>query len=193
MNKIGITGGIGSGKSVVSDLIVMAGIPVYAADDESKRLINTSSDIRQKLTNLIDEALYVDGKLDRRRLASIIFNDEAMLKQVNGIVHPAVMLDFKTWAEKQATGYCAIETAILYESGFDREMDVVVMVYAPIELRLTRAMQRDGASEAEVLRRMNRQLPDELIKEKADVVIINDDIQPLIPQIEHFVQMLSGE
>ena len=193
MIKIGITGGIGSGKSVVSALISMAGIPVYAADDESKRLIDASPDIRRKLTDLIDETIFINGKLNRRKLASIIFSDEAILKQVNDIIHPVVMLDFNVWAKKQATDYCAMETAILYETGFDREMDIILMVYAPIELRLTRAMQRDNATEADILRRMNRQLPDELIRKQADVEIINDGIHPLIPQVEHFVQLLTRE
>ncbi|MDR0574125.1 MAG: dephospho-CoA kinase [Tannerella sp.] len=191
MIKIGITGGIGSGKSVVSSLFTLAGIPVYMADDESKRLANTSPVIRKELKNLSGDDLYVEDRLDRKKLASLIFSDEVLLKKVNGIIHPVVGEDFKEWAAKQTSTCCAMESAILYESGLDKEMDVVLMVYAPVELRLTRAMLRDGASEADVMRRMNRQTPDELKRKQADFVIINNGVQPLIPQVDQFMELLS--
>ena len=186
MIKTGITGGIGSGKSVVSSLFTLEGIPVYEADKESRRLTDTAPAIREQLISLIDDALYKNDRLDRQRLASIIFADETLLKQVNEIIHPVVRQDFKEWIAKQTSEYCALESAILYESGFDKDVDIVLMVYAPVELRLTRAMKRDGVSEAEILRRMNRQMPDELKRNKADYVIINDGVQPLIPQVERF-------
>ena len=191
MIKIGITGGIGSGKSVVSALLAMEGIPVYAADEESKRLTDASPHIREKLKALIDDAIYIDEKLDRQRFASLIFIDEELLKQVNAIIHPVVKADFMAWIAKQDTGYCALESAILYESQFDKEVDVTLMVYAPVELRLTRAMIRDGVSETAILRRMNRQMPDDLKREQADFVIVNDGVQPLIPQVEQFVKLLK--
>ena len=190
MIKAGITGGIGSGKSVVSTILAMSGIPVYPADDESKRLTDTSPFIKEGLMSLIDEAVYVEEKLDRQRLASIIFNDGALLKKVNEIIHPVVRSDFMEWAGKQTSNCCAMESAILFESGFDKGVDIVLMVYAPVELRLTRVMRRDGVPEAEVMKRMNRQMPDELKREQADVVIVNDGLQPLIPQIERFIQSL---
>ena len=192
MIKIGITGGIGSGKTVVSSLFTIMGVPVYPADDESKRLTDTSPVIREKLLALIDESIYVNDKLDRQRLASLIFNDEVLLKQVNGIIHPAVKNDFEEWSAQQTSKYCALESAILYESHFDKDVDTVLMVYAPVGLRLTRAMVRDGVSEAEILKRMNRQMSDELKRKQADFVIINDDVHPLIPQIEAFVEILEG-
>lgn len=190
MIKIGITGGIGSGKSVVSSLLAMAGIPVYVADDESKRLSDTSPVIRKKLVALFGEETYVDEKLDRQRLASLIFKDETYLKKVNGIIHPVVRKNFQEWAGSLKTKRCAMESAILYESGLNKDVDVVLMVYAPVGLRLTRAMLRDNATEAEVMRRMNRQMPDELKREQADFVIINDDVQALMPQIDHFIRFL---
>ena len=192
MIKIGITGGIGSGKTVVSSLLALEGIPVYVADDESKRLTDTSPDIREKLTALIDVSIYANGTLDRQRLASLIFSDETLLKHVNGIIHPVVKKDFETWMAQQSAKYCALESAILYESHFDNEVDVVLMVYAPVGLRLTRAMIRDGVSEAEILKRMNRQMSDNLIRKYADYVIINDDIHPIIPQVEAFVESLRN-
>jgi dephospho-CoA kinase len=190
MIKIGITGGIGSGKSVVSTLLTMAGIPVYVADDESKQLSDTSPVIRKKLTALFGEKMYVDGKLDRKRLASLIFKDERLLKKVNGIIHPVVRNNFQEWAERLKANRCGMESAILYESGLNKDVDVVLMVYAPVELRLTRAMIRDNATEAEIMRRMNRQMPDELKREQADFVIVNDDVQALMPQVDNFIRFL---
>ncbi len=188
MIKIGITGGIGSGKSVVSSLLELEGIPVYRADDESKRLSDTSPAICKKLKALIDDAIYNNDKLDRQRLATLIFNDEMLLKKVNSIIHPVVRKDFKEWAAKQVTNFCALESAILIESGFVRDVDVVLLVYTPVGVRLTRVMQRDGLSEAEVMKRMNRQLHDDIKRQQADFVIVNDDYHPLIPQITQFLQ-----
>lgn len=191
MIKIGITGGIGSGKSVVSALLTQAGVPVYMADDESKRLSDTSPVIRKKLTALCGGELYIDNKLDRKKLASLIFTNEVLLKKVNDIIHPIVRKDFLEWTTRQPSKRCAIESAILYESGFDRTVDVVLMVYAPVGLRMTRAMLRDNATEADVMKRMNRQMPDEIKRNQADFVIINDDVQALIPQVDRFLRLLS--
>ena len=192
MIRIGITGGIGSGKSVVSNLLSMENIPVYRADDESKRLTDTSPVIRKKLTTLLDDTIFIDGKLDRQGLASLIFSNEALLKKVNGIIHPEVRDDFRLWAAKQHANYCALESAILFESKFEKEVDVVLVVYAPVELRLKRIMLRDGTSEANILKRMRCQLSDDFKREKAEFVIINDDIQPVIPQVERFIKFLEN-
>lgn len=190
MIKIGITGGIGSGKSMVSSLLAMVDLPVYMADDESKQLSDTSPVIRKKLTALFGPEMYVGEKLDRKRLASVIFKDETLLKKVNKIIHPVVRKDFQEWAGSLKTKRCAMESAILYESGLDKDMDVVLMVYAPVEMRLTRAMMRDNATEAEIMRRMNRQMPDELKREQADFIIINDGVQALMPQVDNFLRFL---
>ena len=189
MIKIGITGGLGSGKSVVSSLLAIAGIPVYIADDESKYLTDTSPEIRKKLKAMFGDDIYLDDKLDSKRLASLIFADAELLKKVNNIIHPIVRKGFQRWASEQTTKCCAIESAILYESGFDNEVDIVMMVYAPVELRLSRAMKRDGVTEADIMKRMNRQMPDALKRKQADFVIINDDVQALIPQVEQFLQL----
>ena len=186
MIKIGITGGIGSGKSVVSDLLELEGIPIYRADDESKRLTDTSPVVRNKLIALIDDRIYINDTLDRQRLAGLIFDDEGLLKKVNDIIHPVVLHDFQQWVTKQTSNFCALESAILFESNFEKEVDTILMVYASVELRLKRVRLRDGVSEAEVLKRMNNQLPNELKRERADFVIINDEIRPIIPQVERF-------
>jgi len=192
MIKIGITGGIGSGKSVVSSLLEMEAIPVYKADDESKRLVDTSRYIRKRIKALIDDSIYINDKLDRSRLASLIFSDEALLNKVNEIIHPVVKKDFEAWTSKQVSTCCGLESAILFESGFEKEVDVIVMVFAPVDLRITRVMLRDGLPEVEVIKRMNRQMPDEIKRQKADYVIINDDKHLLIPQIETFVELLTN-
>ena len=190
MIKIGITGGIGSGKSVISSLLTLAGIPVYVADDESKYLLDTSPVIQKKLKALLCEDIYVNDKLDSKRFASLIFADEELLKKVNGIIHPAVRSDFERWVSKLSSKRCAIESAILFESGFDKIVDIILMVYAPVELRLSRTMQRDNATEADIMKRMNRQMPDALKREQADFVIVNDGIQAITPQIEKFIKIL---
>ena len=192
MIKIGITGGLGSGKSVVSLLFTAIGVPVYVADNEGKKLSDTSPVIRKKLKELFGDDIYTDIGLNRKRLASLVFTDEALLEKVNSIIHPVVRKDFNEWANRQDSGYCAIESAILYESGFDNDVDVVIMVYAPVELRLARAMKRDNATEAEIMKRMNRQIPDALKRKQADFVIVNDDVQAVIPQIDSIMKQLVG-
>jgi len=191
-NTIGITGGIGSGKSVVSSLLELSGIPVYSADTAGRRLTDTSPIIRRKLQDLFGNDIYVDGKLDRKRVASLSFDNEMMLDKLNGIIHPVVRDDFRAWVAARNVKYCAMESAILYEAGFEKEVELVLMVYAPLELRISRVMRRDGMTEADVMRRMNSQMPDDIKREKADFVIVNDDIQPLIPQIDQFVDYLKS-
>lgn len=190
MIKIGITGGIGSGKSVVASLLRLSGIPVYIADKESKRLTETSLVIRKKLTDLLGPDLYTENGLNKKLLASYIFSNPAMLKQVNGIIHPEVNRDFTAWTKAQDTTFCAIESAILFESGFDRAVDIRLMVYAPMELRIARALKRDAVSRGELIDRMKAQMSDEIKKEHSDYVIYNDDRQALIPQIGKFITYL---
>ena len=193
MIKIGITGGIGSGKSVIASLLELSGVPVYIADTESKRLTETSPVIREKLTALFGETLYKAERLDKKLLASLIFGNPERLKQVNAIIHPEVNRHFQAWAEKQNTPLCAIESAILFESGFNRAVDVSLMVYAPMEVRIRRVLERDAVSREEVVRRISSQLPDEVKKEKSDYVIFNDDRQALLPQVAAFLDGLHSK
>jgi dephospho-CoA kinase len=190
MTKIGLTGGIGSGKSVVSSLLDVLGVPVYEADTESKRLLDSSPLIRRELVGLLGESIYRDSGIDRKRLAAIIFTDLDMLKRVNAIIHPAVRLHFLDWVARQSVDICAIETAILFESGFHRFVDISVMVYAPLEQRIERTMLRDGASRDEVLCRITNQWSDEKKKTYADYILHNDGCQALIPQLTAFLAAL---
>ena len=191
MIKIGITGGIGSGKSVVATLLELSGIPVYIADTESKLLTATSPVIREKLIALFGEQLYTADGLDKKRLASHIFGNPERLEQVNAIIHPEVNCHFLAWTETQNTPVCAIESAILFESGFNRIVDTTLMVYAPMEVRIKRALERDVVSREEVIRRIESQLPDEVKKEKSDYVVFNDGKQALLPQITAFLTGLN--
>lgn len=193
MIKIGITGGIGSGKSVVATLLRLYGIPVYIADEESKRLTNSSSVIRRALVDLVGEAVYdADGKLDKPRLANFIFGQPEHLARVNAIIHPEVNRDFLDWSERQEKAFCAIESAILFESGFDRIVDVKLMVLAPLEIRLERAIARDHASREALERRIKSQMADEEKASRSDFVIHNDGRQALIPQVENFIGWLKN-
>ena len=184
MIKIGITGGIGSGKSMVAALLEVWGIPVYIADTESKHLTATSPVIREKLITLFGKELYTAD-------ASHIFGNPERLGQVNAIIHPEVNRHFLAWVERLNTPVCAIESAILFESGFNRIVDTTLMVYAPMEIRIGRILERDSVSREEIIRRIESQLPDEMKKEKSDYVIFNDGEQALLPQITAFLAGLK--
>lgn len=190
--KIGITGGIGSGKSVVSRLLEIMEVPVYIADTESKRLTNTDPCIRKELSALLGEEVYKDGALNKPLLAAYLFGDAEHAAQVNGIIHPRVKKDFRQWTEERdGLPWVAMESAILIESGFVAEVDVVVMVYAPLETRIERAMRRDSATRELVMKRIRSQMSDEEKRRQADFVIVNDDDTPLIPQVMEIISWLS--
>ena len=190
MKKIGITGGIGSGKSVVAELLKLHGIPVYIADEESKRLTSTSPVIKAKLIKLLGPELYTGERLNKPLLASYIFRDEHILQEVNHIIHPEVNKDFENWCIQQKTPLCAIESAILFESGFNKIVDVSLMVYAPLEIRIQRALQRDHSTEEALRKRIESQVSDEDKKLWADYIITNDGKQPLLPQVEKFLSQI---
>ena len=190
MITIGITGGMGSGKSIVAALLTVYGIPVYDADSESKRLLLTSPTIRRGLIDLLGADIYSpDGTtLRRARMASLIFADPNLLARVNAIIHPEVGRDFDAWRARLTTSVCAMESAILFESGFDRRANLRLMVYAPEAIRLQRVMARDNTTEAAARQRMQRQWPDERKIALSDAVITNDGRAALIPQVEAFVK-----
>ncbi|MEI2273888.1 dephospho-CoA kinase [Sphingobacterium sp. ML3W] len=181
--KIGITGGIGSGKTFICRLFEALGIPVYNADEEAKRLMNTDIRIKEKLIAQFGEATYKDGLLDRAFLANMVFSDKDKLELLNGIVHPIVIQEAKDWAERQTTRYSLKEAALLFESGSYKELDYTILVTAPIDIRIQRVIERDGTTEPQVWERMNKQLSDEEKLQLADFVIVNDGITPLLPQV----------
>lgn len=190
--KIGITGGIGSGKSVVSRLLEIMGVPVYISDVESKRLTVQDTFIRRELIALLGEEIYVGGELNKPLLASYIFGDSEHIRTVNGIIHPRVRDDFRQWMELRTVyPIVGMESAILIEAGFAGEVDAVAMVYAPEEVRIARAMLRDAASRELVERRVRSQMSDEEKRIHADFVIVNDGETPLIPQVLELITSLS--
>lgn len=190
--KIGITGGIGSGKSVVSHLLEVMGVPVYISDIETKKLTATDDCIRRKLITLLGEDVYAGGVLNKTLLANYLFSSPEHARQVNGIIHPRVKADFRQWAERHGDfPIVGIESAILIEAGFAGEVDAVVMVYASRETRLQRAMKRDGATREMIENRMRSQMNDEEKCRQADFVIINEGETPLIPQVLELITSLS--
>lgn len=191
MKKIGLTGGIGSGKSTVARILLAMGYPVYFSDDRSKQLTQTHPDIRKGLTELIGTQIYRDNRLDRSALALAIFSDGALREKVNQIIHPVVRADFDRWVEEQTHSIVFNEAAILFETGAAERFDAMVLVTAPLELRIQRVMKRDLCSHEEVVSRINHQWTDAQKMLLADAVIVNDEVQPLIKQVEHMLIQLA--
>lgn len=189
--KIGITGGIGSGKSVVSRLLGVMGIPVYDSDSETKRLMASDGVIRKELQALVGEEVYAGGVLNKPLLASYLFANSENARRVNGIIHPRVKEDFRQWVQRRfACPIVGIESAILVEAGFADEVDSIVMVYAPEEVRIARAVRRDASSRELIEKRIRSQMNDEEKRRYADFVIANDDATPLIPQVLELIASL---
>lgn len=190
MIVFGITGGIGSGKSVVSRLMQMIDIPVYIADERSKQLLDTSDELKQKLTDAFGNQLYRNGKIDKALFASIIFSDKEKLQLANNLIHPEVQKDFMHWLDshrRKKTVIAATESAILFESGFNRFVDKVILVYTPREIRIQRAMARDQASMKQIEARLNAQQSDEDKIRLADIMITNDGSHSLISQVNALI------
>jgi len=182
--KIGVTGGIGSGKSVVCRIFNVLGIPVFDADAEAKRLMTTEASLRNAIrAEFGTEAYHEDGTLNRPYLADQVFNDEQRLKILNGLVHPVVIRKGEQWAQQQKAPYTIKEAALLFESGSFKLNHYTILVSAPVGIRIERVMQRDGVTAEQVKARMERQWPDERKRQLADFVIVNDGIQALIPQV----------
>ena len=193
MIKLGITGGIGAGKSVVASFLKSLGIPVYIADDESKRLTSTSSEIKERLIKAFGKNLYAEGNLNKALLASLIFGNEQNLKLVNSIIHPEVLSDFNEWllthVDKKIV---AMESAILFESGFEKNMDLIVAVTAPSEERVERILKRNNTTREEVLNRISNQMPEEEKCMKSDFVIYNNNDRAIVPQIEDILEQINN-
>ena len=192
MISIAITGGIGSGKSYVSALLQKQSIPIYNADDEAKRLMLGDEGIREGLMDLLGDEVYTDGNLNKPLLASYLFADAENAARINSIVHPRVKADFRCWLKAhQESKIAALECAILYESGFEDTVDFVVMVYAPEELRVERAMRRDNATEQQIRARIAAQMNDEEKCRRADYVVFNDGSIPLERQLADLIAQLK--
>lgn len=184
MLKVGITGGIGSGKSLVCYVLEKFGVPVYYADREAQRLMNSDHQLRQAIMDLLGGEAYLEGKLDRQMVGRKVFGEPALLGKLNQLVHPVVGNEFQIWSDRwEDAPYVVEEAAILFESGASQVMDMSVLVYAPAELRISRVMERDGVSRTEVEQRMMQQMDEEDKRKLADRVINNDETSLLLPCI----------
>jgi dephospho-CoA kinase len=190
MLRIGVTGGIGSGKTTVCRLFEGRGVPVYYADAEAKRLMTDDAELRQRIERRYGEDLYADGWLNRRRLASIIFNDKKELTRVNGWVHPAVAKDFERWSLSQTAPYVLEESAIIFECGMEGRFDGVVLVTAPEAVRISRVCLRDGVAPEAVRARLSNQWQEDRKRLLADYVIDNDHEEELPMHVEVVHQAL---
>jgi len=184
MVKVGLTGGIGSGKSFVAGLFAELGVPVYDADIEAKKLIEFDPEIVAAYKSFFGNDIYTPLGLNRKQVAALVFGNQALLQRVNQVVHPAVARHFEEWLLQHGdASYVIHEAAILFESHSDEGMDRVIVVSAPEDLRIARVMERDGVGKEAVILRMNNQMKEEERLAKADFVIMNDESQLLLPQV----------
>ncbi|MBQ2289586.1 MAG: dephospho-CoA kinase, partial [Bacteroidaceae bacterium] len=191
--KLAITGSIGSGKSVVSRMMNVLGVPVYDCDVNAKRLMTDDEFIVSELKRMFgDECYEDDGTLNRQYIASRIFTDKENIKRVNSLVHPVVKRDFEEWAVRQESSVVAVETAILYESGMIEAVDKVLVVWADRETAINRTMQRSGMNRIQVENRMNNQMSVDDLLLMSDYSLYNDGDEPLLPRVMSIVEELKN-
>ena len=191
MKRIGITGGIGAGKSLVAEIIKAMGYPVYNSDERAKELTESNPKIKEGLIHLFGEEIYQNDTLNKFALAQAIFSDESLREKVNALIHPIVREDFNLWALAQNNSLVFNESAILFETRSFKNFDAIILVYAPKELRIKRIMKRDNCSENEVLKRMNSQFTDEEKYQLTEFRVLNDEQTPLLVQVEKIILNLS--
>jgi len=180
---IGLTGGLGSGKSTVARIFEVLGIPVYYADAASKRLMNDDEKVKAAVEKAFGKEVYSGGRLNRKYLAETVFKDEKKLELLNSIVHPATLRDADEWINRQSVPYIIKEAALIFESGSHKSLDYVIGVKAPLHLRLQRAMKRDNISKEDAMARINRQINEEIKMRLCDFIIVNDEQQLVISQV----------
>ena len=183
MLKVGLTGGIGSGKSTVAAIFETLGVPVYYADKEAKRLMIEDEGLIQSIKNLLGEESYINGILNREYIASVVFNNKEKLEQLNQLIHPLTVADSLKWMSQQTTPYSIKEAALIFESNSESHLDVIIGVTSSESLRIKRVMDRDGIDEAAVRQRMSRQISEAEKIKRCDFVIHNDESNLLTPQV----------
>jgi len=183
MKVIGLTGGIGSGKTTVSNMFEDLGVPVYIADIEAKKLMNTSKVVKQKILSLFGPKAYENNELNRSHIATKIFNDESYLKNMNAIIHPKVAIHFKKWLQRQTYPYVIKEAAIIFEHNKQTQYDAIITVIAEEEVRIDRILKRDKTTKDKVLAIMKHQLNDEEKAKMSDFVIVNDKLEQTKEQV----------
>jgi dephospho-CoA kinase len=193
MLKVGITGGIGSGKTVVCQVFRTLGIPVFNADDAARYLMENNTVLINNIRRLLGNDVYSAGKLLREKISTIIFKHPEKLQQLNALVHPATIAYSREWMEQQNARYVIKEAALFFESNSYKEMDLMLGVYAPEELRVQRAINRGRHSRAQVLAIMEEQMDDEEKMKRCNYVIINDDLHAILPQILSLHELLTEQ
>lgn len=192
MLKIGLTGGIGAGKSTVAKIFSVLGIPVYQADKEAKRLMESDSALMEKIRNAFSEKAYSNGQLDRKYLSALVFNNKQKLDLLNSIVHPFTIKDGNAWMERQSTPYAIKEAALIFESGSQGDYDRIIGVFAPPALRIHRTIKRDHVDREKVMGRIENQMDESIKMKLCDHVLFNDEQQLLIPQVIQLHQLFVG-
>jgi dephospho-CoA kinase len=184
MKCIGLTGGIGSGKTTVARIFSMLNVPVYNSDEAGRKITNKDPLVKSSIKEQFGADMFDNqDNLNREKLSAIVFNDSSALSKLNAIIHPAVAHDFKMWCANQSSPFVIKETAILFEHGLDKQLDGVIVVEAPDDLRIKRVMHRNGITEDAVRQRIQQQLPQDELISRADWVIHNNEEQLLIPQV----------
>jgi len=193
MIKIGITGGIGSGKSFVCRLLENEGWPIYSCDSRAKILMTENQNIKTTLISLLGESIYLDdGSINKAMMAAFIFANKDNTEKINSIVHPEVKADFLQWCDRQSSPLAFMESAILFESGFDNAVDKTLMVYAPVNVRVRRVMKRDGLRRKDILERMESQMDDEAKKALCDYCVLNFGNRNIQRQVKEITKNLVG-
>jgi dephospho-CoA kinase len=183
MKKIGLTGGIGSGKSTIAEIFKILNVPVYNSDERAKALMNENPQLIKEIKKIFGNDIYQNGELNRAELGAIVFKNSELLNQLNAIVHPAVGRDFNAWSAAQNAKYVIKEAAIIFETGIEKSLDGVIAVIAPNELRIKRVLKRPGMTEALIKERINNQLPSEVLENRANWIIKNDESELVIQQV----------
>lgn len=193
--RIGLTGGIGSGKSTVAKVFEVLGVPVYYADEAAKRMMNEDEPLKQQIIEHFGKSAYKNNLLDRAYIAGQVFNSKEKLELLNSLVHPATIRDAKHWMQQQTAPYAIKEAALIFESGSQDQLDYVIGVSAPAPLRILRAMKRDGSTREQVLARMSKQIQEVIKMRLCDFIIYNDEQQAVIPQVlalhEHICKLAN--